>query len=58
MTDTITTSDLRRDLTRHLEDVEAGSIIRVTHYNRPTAVLIPPDMFARLADQHGDPGEW
>jgi antitoxin (DNA-binding transcriptional repressor) of toxin-antitoxin stability system len=58
MEDTITTTDLRESLTRHLEDVDAGSIIRVTHYNRPTAVLIPPDMFARLIAQHGDPESW
>lgn len=59
MEETITTTQLREGLTRHLEDVQAGNVIfRITHYNRPAGVIIPPDMYARLVAQHGPSEEW
>ena len=43
----IPTAALRRDLAQILIRVQGGEIIHITHYNRPTAVLVPPDIWAR-----------
>jgi len=45
----IPTATLRRDLANILIRVHAGEIIEITHYERPTAVLVSPDWYARAA---------
>lgn len=46
---TITSTECRRQFTDALLQVRSGDHIGITHYDRPTAVLVPPDWYERAA---------
>jgi prevent-host-death family protein len=44
--ESIPTAALRRNLAKILLRVQAGEVMHITHYDRPAAVLVPPDVWA------------
>jgi prevent-host-death family protein len=41
-------ADLKNNLSRHLREVEGGTVIEVTDHDRPVAQLIPVETKSRL----------
>lgn len=41
------TAQIRRELAEVLRLVHAGDTIRITHYERDAAVIVPPDWYER-----------
>lgn len=48
---TATAAELRSDLANILIDTEAGTHYRITHYGRPTGVLVPTDWYDRITKE-------
>lgn len=51
---TTTAADLRSNLADILVDTEAGTHYRITHYGRPTGVLVPTDWYDRITTNTTD----
>lgn len=46
---TLPTAHIRRGLAEVLRLIHAGEIIRITHYEREAAVMVPPGWYEKAA---------
>lgn len=44
---TMPTASIRRELAEVLRMIHAGETIRITHYEREAAVMVPPDWYEK-----------